>query len=72
MLSRLTDRFEEGPDGEKIKIVRYGLWGTTSEIERRGRKWFVVHPNKKEKQFKSREEAELYLEEVRRIGGVKE
>jgi len=63
MLTRLTDRIEEGTDGKQAKVVRYGMWGTTSEIERRGRKWFVVHPNKKEKQFKNRAEAELYLQE---------
>lgn len=64
MLSRLTDRFEDGPDGKKIKIVRYGMCGTSTEIERRGRKWFVVHPNRKEKEFKRRIDAELYLKEL--------
>lgn len=61
MLSRLTDRVETDSDGNDIKIIRYGMWGTSSEIERRGREWFVVHPNKKEKKFKNRTEAEYYL-----------
>ena len=64
MLSRLTDRFEDGPDGKPIRIIRYGLWGITAEIEGRGKKWFVVHSNKKEKEFKTRSEAELYMEEL--------
>jgi len=65
MLSRLTDRYEDGKDGKKIKIIRYGLWGISSEIEKRGRKWFVVHPNGKEKKFKTLAEAEVYMEEIR-------
>ena len=68
MLLRLTDRFEEMEDGKELKIIRYGMWGTTSEIERRGRKWFVVHPNKKEKQFKNLAEAEIYLKEYMKGG----
>jgi len=51
---------------KKIKIIRYGLWGISSEIEKRGRKWFVVHPNRKEKKFKTRAECEVYMEELRR------
>lgn len=62
MLTRLTDRIDIAADGSETLIVRYGMWGTMSEIERRGRKWFVVHPNKKEKQFKNRTEAEQYVE----------
>ena len=64
MLTRLTDRIDIAADGSATRIVRYGMWGTMSEIERRGRTWFVVHPNKKEKQFKTRAEAELYLAEL--------
>ncbi len=64
MLTRLTDRVDVDKNGEDIKIVRYGMWGTTAEIERRGRKWFVVHPNRKEKSFKNRTEAEIYLTEL--------
>lgn len=60
MLTRLTDRIDE-VDGKPVKVIRYGKWGTTSEIEKRGRKWFVVHPNGKEKQFKTLEESEQYL-----------
>lgn len=63
MLTRLQDRTDTDKNGKEIKIVRYGMWGTGSEIERRGRMWFVVHPNKKEKQFKNRTEAEQFLKE---------
>lgn len=66
MLSRLTDRYEEGQDGKQIRIIRYGLWGISAEIEKRGRKWFVVHPNRKETNFKTLAEAEVYTEELRR------
>lgn len=61
MVTRLTDRIEEGRNGKKIRIKRYGVWGTTSEVESRRRKWVVVHPNKKEKEFKYLEEALEYL-----------
>lgn len=61
MVTRLTDRIEEGPNGKPIRIKRYGVWGTTSEVESRKRKWVVVHPNKKEKEFEYLEEALKYL-----------
>ena len=64
MVSRLQDRIEEGPNGKPIRIKRYGVWGTTSEVESRKRKWVVVHPNKKEKEFKYLEEALKYLYEL--------
>ena len=60
MLTRLTDRIDASDDGEVV-VRRYGTWGTSSEIEVRNRKFYVVHPNKKEKKFKTRAEAELYL-----------
>lgn len=69
MLTRLSDRIDCKPDGGEIRVVRYGMWGAMSEIERRGRKWFVVHQNKKEKEFKSLAEAEIYLTEIVRKGG---
>ena len=64
MLTKLTDRLEEGPDGPNfpIRILRYGMWGTTAEIERRKKgQYVVVHKNKQEKKFKTLEEAEKYL-----------
>ena len=66
-LSRLTDRIEDGPDGT-IKIKRYGMWGTMTEIEVRGRKYFVVHPNKKEKEFKRLIDAQIYLNDF--VNGI--
>lgn len=64
LINRLTDRYEEGSDGKQLRILRYGMWGTSIEIERRGRKWLVVHPNRKEKEFKRRIDAELYLKQM--------
>ena len=61
-LNRLSDRFEEGPDG-KIRIKRYGMWGTGTEIEGRGKKYYVVHPNRKEKEFEKLIDAQIYLDE---------
>ena len=60
MLTRLQDRIDSGPDGEEV-IVRYGMWGTNIEIERRGRTFYVVLPKKKEVKFKTLAEAEAYL-----------
>ena len=62
MLTRLTDRIDATDDGEVV-VRRYGMWGTTSEIEVRGKKFFVVHSNKKEKEFKRLCDAEDYLKE---------
>ena len=64
MLTRLSDRIETGPDGGEVIIKRYGMWGTMSEIEKRGRNWFVVHPNEKEEKFKTMADAEVYLKGV--------
>jgi hypothetical protein len=69
MITRLTDRIELAPGGGEMVIARFGCWGTTAEIERRGRKWFVVYPGKKKTpdQFKTKEEAVLYIEELARL-----
>ena len=66
MITRLADRIEPGPAGEEVRVIRYGMWGTNAEIERHGRKWFVVHPNKSKKRFKNKAECEIYLEELLR------
>ena len=65
MLTRLTDRVEKGPDDQNIKIRRWGLWGTMSEIEKRGKKQYVIVTRGKVKaEFESLEEAELKLREL--------
>lgn len=64
MLTRLSDRIETDPDGGEVIIKRYGMWGTMSEIEQRGRDWVVIHSNKKEKKFKRLADAEEYLKGV--------
>ena len=64
MLTRLSDLTGVDKKGKPCKIHRYGLWGTTSEIHSRGRKWIVVHPNGKEQEFKFKEEAKVYLEDI--------
>ena len=67
MLTRLTDRIEASEENGEIVIIRYGLWGITAEIERRGAgKFVVVHKNKKEKPFKRLVDAEMYLTELAR------
>ena len=67
MLTRLTDRIEEGPDGKQVKVIRYGMWGANAEIERHGRKFVVIRKGKKPEEFKTREEAEQFMKTL--IGG---
>lgn len=69
MITRLSDRIDPAPGGGEIVVARFGCWGTTAEIERRGRKWFVVYPGKKKKEdkFKTKEEAVLHIEELARL-----
>ena len=67
MLTRLTDRIEEGPDGKEVKVIRYGMWGTNAEIERHGRKFVVIRKGKKPEIFKTLEEAEQFMKTL--IGG---
>ena len=64
MLTRLSNRIDEDQDGSQLVIKRYGMWGTTAEIEVRKRKFVVVFPNHKEKTFKRLIDAELYLKEM--------
>ena len=61
MLTRLTDRIEEDQDGTPVKVIRYGMWGTNAEIERKGRKFIVVRKGKKPEEFNTREEAEQFM-----------
>lgn len=61
MLTRLTDRVEKGQDGETVKTKRWGLWGTMSEIEKRGKKFVIVSRGKAGKEYDSLDEAELGL-----------
>ena len=61
MLTRLTDRMEKDSAGKDVKIIRYGMWGVNAEIERRGRKFVVIRQGKKNEEFKTREEAELFM-----------
>lgn len=63
MLNRLTDRIESGPDGEYV-VARFGMWGVSAEVERHGRKWYVIHPNGKKEKFKTKTDAELYMKEL--------
>jgi hypothetical protein len=52
---------EKDSEGKDVKIIRYGMWGVTAEIERRGRKFVVIRRGKKNEDFKTLEEAELFL-----------
>ena len=62
MLTRLADRIEASEETGEEVIIRYGLWGTSAEIERRGpKKFVVVHKNKQEKSFSRLVDAEQDL-----------
>ena len=68
-LTRLTDREkvdENGvvvtkKDGNPVMIKRFGLWGTTAEVEIDGKKVEVVQRNGSRQRFKSKEEAEAFM-----------
>ena len=64
MLNRLIDRVEEGPKG-KISIPRYGMWGITAEVEKRGpKKWVLINGRKAEEVYRTKEEAEIRMKEL--------
>jgi hypothetical protein len=60
MLTRLADRIEPGANGD-TRIIRYGMWGTTLEIEKIGRKYWIVKGKKKLSSYKTLAEAEVEL-----------
>ena len=65
LLNRLADKIEHGEKDKAVKIARYGMWGPTAEIERRGpKKWTVVQKRKKDVEFKKLVDAEEYLLEL--------
>lgn len=69
MLTRLTDKTETGADGSELKIIRYGKWGTSAEIEVREEKYFVVYPNTNGREkYRTRRDAEARLDELIRDG----
>ena len=63
MLKRMADRIAAGPDGN-IRVLRYGMWGTSALIEKRCGKYYVVISSRKEIEFPSLAEAEVYLKEL--------
>ena len=63
MLTRLTDRALETPE-KTIRVKRYGMWGTSAEIEGIGKKFFVVFPNGRRKEFQRLVDAEMHLKEL--------
>lgn len=65
MLTRLTDRIEMAADGNgTVKIIRYGMWGITAEIERHGRKFVVINGKHKPEEFRRLVDAEEYMREL--------
>lgn len=64
MLTRLQDRIETGADGEEIVVRRYGMWGTTAEIESKEEKFRIVYPDGKYEKFKRLKDAEIRLKEL--------
>ena len=64
MLTRLTDRIEKDTDGNDIVIRRYGLWGTTAEIETNGKTVKLIYPDGKFEKYKLLKDAEIRLKEL--------
>ncbi len=61
-LTRLTDRIEtDKKTGEEIITKRFGIWGTTAEVDKTGRNIRVILPDKQEVKFRTLEEAEVYM-----------
>lgn len=60
MLNRLTDRIEQDAEKGEIIIRRYGMWGTSAEVESRG-SYFVVKHKGNEIKLKRLVDAEAYL-----------
>ena len=68
-LTRLTDREKVDENGVVVtdkegnpkKIRRFGLWGTTAEVEIDGKKVEVVHQNGSRQRFRTKEDAEAYM-----------
>ena len=63
-LTRLTDRIEADESGGQIIVKRYGLWGTTAEIEVNGDKIIVVKGKRTLINCRNLSDAKLYLEEL--------
>ena len=63
-LTRLTDRIEEDGSGGQIQVNRYGLWGTTAEIEVKAGNITVVRGKRALQKCGSLSDAKLYLEEL--------
>lgn len=66
MLTRLADKIEKDKDGKDVRIIRYGMWARTAEIEKRKRKFLIVCKGKTLQTFDTLEEASVYLEQMRR------
>ncbi len=65
-LTRLTDRFEQDPNGKEIRVKRFGMWGTSAEVEICNGEYSVIYSNGKRSNFKSLEDCRLKLEEMTR------
>ena len=66
MLTRLADKIEKDKDGKDVRIIRYGMWARTAEIEKRKREYLIVCKGKTLQTFDTLEEASIYLEQMRR------
>ena len=66
MLTRLADKIEKDKDGKDARIIRYGMWARTAEIEKRKCKFLIVCKGKTLQTFDTLEEASIYLEQMRR------
>ena len=63
-LRRLTDRIETDSEGNEVITKRYGLWGTTVEVEKCGKKIEMIYPDGKREKYKSLEEAEVAMKKL--------
>lgn len=71
-ITRLTDRLMmddnnnvvKDKNGKEVWIRRFGLWGTTAEIEIVGRKIEVVLANGTRTRFETKTKAEEYLKSL--------
>ena len=63
-LTRLTDRIEADESGGQVIVKRYGLWGTTAEIEANGNQIKVIKGKRTLINCRSLSDAKLYMEEL--------
>ena len=69
MLTRLADRIEMNEKNEEVIVKRFGMWGTTAEVESCKDGYVVIHPNGERLKLKRLIDAEAYMKGL--VSGVK-